>query len=207
MGIDRLGRRLEDYAERGSHLPVLRERVRVLAESQWGEPVIVVQLAEVRPEFDVPGRRADGTVKGRRLVRRFFWNILRGVFTAVLNVVVLVTAGGVAGRSTRHGRVTGPEHAAALGLVDAARSARSPWLVHTGRPDDGPWFTFAPSRVAVVDGHEWNRFADLDDTPPPAFVWQAAAPHAPTISPKRRRLTWPDGSVFEYHVAAGNQAG
>lgn len=196
--IDRLGQGIEEWAEKGDRLPDIQQRVRELAENQWGEPVVVVHLDEVKPEFDVPGRRADGTAEGKRLVRRFFWNILRGVFTVLVNVVVFFMAGQAGGRLTRQGRVTGPRNAQVLGLVDAARSAKSPWLVYTDRPDEGPWFTYSPAHVAVVDSHQGNRFAD--DTPQPTFVWQAAAPDAPKIAPKRRHLTFSDGSVFHYHV-------
>jgi hypothetical protein len=166
--------------------PEFRQRVRALAESQWGEPVVVLYLDDVKPEFDVPGRRKDGTVKGKRLVRRFFWNIFRGTIGGLVNAVLLFGGGG-AGLFRRSGRVTGPANAQALGLVDAARPANSPWLV------------YSPSHVAVIDtGH---TFADPKDSPPPTVLWHAAKPHAPVVHPRNQRLTWPDRSVYQFHVS------
>jgi hypothetical protein len=52
--------------------PGFRRRVRELVESQWHESVVVVFLEEGKPDVEVPGRRKDGTLKGKRLVRRFF---------------------------------------------------------------------------------------------------------------------------------------
>lgn len=165
--------------------PEFRQRVRALAESQWREPVVVVHLGEVKPGFDVPGRRKDGTVIGKRLVRRFFWNIFRGTVGGLINVVLSVAGGGVGNILERSGKVTGPENAQALGLVDAARPADSAWLV------------YSPSQVAVIDtGH---TFVDPKDSAPPTILWHASAPNAPQVT-ARRRIVWPDGSVYEYEL-------
>src|SRR5689334_16601818 len=93
--IDEAGRGLEEWAAKQNPVPDHRERVRALAERQWGAPVVVLHLGDVKPTYEVPGRRKDGTVKGKRLIRRFFWNILRGVINAVVNVFLLF-AGGMA---------------------------------------------------------------------------------------------------------------
>ena len=53
------------------------ERVRTSAEQAWGQPVAYFYLRRVRLEYTVPGRREDGTLKGRRLVRRFLYNLVR----------------------------------------------------------------------------------------------------------------------------------
>lgn len=163
-----------------------RQAIRELAESQWREPVVVICLDDVRPEFDVPGRRKDGTVKGKRLVRRFFWNIFRGTIGGLISVVLSIGSGTAAHVFSRFGWVTGPENAMALGLVDAARPAKTPWLVYSA------------SHVAVVDSG--FSFADPADSPP-TFRWQAAGPNAPTVSPRERRVSWPDGSVFRYDLS------
>jgi hypothetical protein len=52
--------------------PAFRQRVRELAERQWGRPTVAIHLADVKPAYNVPGRRKDGTVIGRRTIRRFF---------------------------------------------------------------------------------------------------------------------------------------
>ncbi|WP_431874162.1 hypothetical protein [Amycolatopsis sacchari] len=59
--------------------PGFRERAEELMRGEWGEPVAALRLGDTSLGFEVPGRRLDGTTKGRKLVRRFFWNILRGV--------------------------------------------------------------------------------------------------------------------------------
>jgi hypothetical protein len=164
--------------------PEFRRRVRDLAESQWRAPVDMVFLNEVKPEFEVPGRRKDGTVKGARLVRRFFWNLLRGTVGGVVSVVLSVAGGGIVHAFGRKGRVTGPANAQALGMVDAARPARGPWLVHTD------------SRVGVIDSG--STFTDPADAEPPVFLWQGAGPR---VDAKKRRITWPDGSEFQYDVS------
>jgi hypothetical protein len=167
--------------------PEVRQRVRAFAESRWHEPVAVVHLGEVRPEFDVPGRRRDGTVEGTAGVRRFFWNITRGVVGGIASAVVSIgsgTAGHVFGRD---GRVSGPAGAQALALVDAARPAKSPWLVHSA------------SHVGVIEtGH---TFLDPADSPPPTILWEASGSAAPSVYPANRRITWPDGSVYQYHIS------
>ncbi|MET0134429.1 MAG: hypothetical protein ABW215_12645 [Kibdelosporangium sp.] len=162
--------------------PEVRRRVRALAESQWREPVAVVYLDEVRPSFEVPGRRKDGTVKGERLVRRFFRNLFRGVIGVPIDVILSIAGGGRASLSSREGNVAGPPDAQALPLVDAAMAADSPWLVHS------------PSHIAIIDsGPLFNH-----DDKPPAFRWHTTRPYLPEIAPRRRRLTWPDGSFFEH---------
>jgi hypothetical protein len=103
--------------------PEFRRRARALAESQWGEPVFVVYLSDVKPEYDVPGRRKDGTIKGKRLIRRFFWNVLRGTAGGVASIALTLAGGELAHVFFRQGRVTGGAKAQALPLVDAAR----PW--------------------------------------------------------------------------------
>jgi hypothetical protein len=172
--------------------PEFRQSVRELAESQWRAPVVVVYLDDVGPRYDVPGRRKDGTVRGKRLIRRFFWNILRGTIGGIVNVVLSVAGGGVANILARDGLVTGPENAQALPLVDAARQARSPWLV------------FSPSHVAIVE--TGSVFVDPADSPPPVILWQAAAPLAPQVAPRSQRLTWPDGSTFVFCVSGEERA-
>lgn len=146
--------------------PEFRQRVRALAEGQWRE----------------------AAVQGARLVRRFFWNVFRGTVGGLVSAVLSIGGGGGAHVFGRLGKVAGPRNAQALRLVDAARSAKGPWLV------------YSPSHVAVVDsGH---TFHDPAHSPPPAFLWQAAAPQVPAVSAAQRRITWPDGSVFEYHITA-----
>ena len=172
--------------------PEFRHRVRELAESRWHEPVVVVHLADVRPEFAVPGRRRDGTVAGSHRVRRFFWNVLRGTVGGVVSVVMSIAAGGRASIFERPGRVSGPANALALGLVDAALAAKTAWLVHS------------PSHVAVVDtGH---TFQDPAHAPPPEIRWHATTPDLPRLEPRRRRITWPDGSAYVYDLSVEEAA-
>jgi hypothetical protein len=168
--------------------PETRARVRALAESEWREPVVAVHLDDVKPDFDVPGRRKDGTVKGKRLVRRFFWNVFRGTVGGVVSAVLSIGSGTAAHVFGRSGRVSGPANAQALGLVDAAR------------PANGPWLVYSPSHVAVVDsGHV---FLDPADSPPPTILWHATGPEKPRIFPANRRVAWPDGSEFVYSISA-----
>lgn len=172
--------------------PEFRHRVRALAEGRWHEPVVVVHLADVRPEFAVPGRRKDGTVAGSRPVRRFFWNLFRGTIGGLVSAILSVGGGGGASVFGRAGRVRGPRDAQALGLADAARAAKGAWLV------------YSPSHVAVVDsGHP---FHDPAHAPPPEIRWHATKPDLPRISPDRRLITWPDGSVYEYDLSPAEAA-
>jgi hypothetical protein len=187
-GVDRLSRRLDAWTARQSPLPRFREQVRALAENHWGEPVVVVYLGHrVRPGYAVPGRREDGTIEGERPARRFAWRILRGAVNAVVNVFTLLTAGGTHDVFQGEGGLTGPANSPALALVDAVRSATNAWLVFT-----------AEGHVGVIS----SGWTNPDDSPPPDFRWQARHPDAPRVSPRRHRLTWPDGAVFAYHPAA-----
>ncbi|GAB3420623.1 hypothetical protein [Flindersiella endophytica] len=166
--------------------PEFRRRAQALAESEWGEPVTVVHLGDVKPVFDVPGRRRDGTIKGKRLIRRFFWNLLRGTVGGIASAALTLMSGQPVHVFFREGRVTGPADAAALALVDAARPARSPWLA------------YSESHVGVIE--TGFSFYDPKDSPPAVFLWQAAKPTAPTLRPSSRTLAWPDGSTYQYHV-------
>ncbi|RSM84789.1 hypothetical protein DMH04_20150 [Kibdelosporangium aridum] len=170
--VDRMSQRLDKFtASITPPSPDLRE----WAESQWGTPMDVVRLGEVAPEYVVPGRRKDGTVKGKRLIRRFFWNILRGVYAAVMNIFLLAAGGGMGNVLQRKGTVRGSANAQALELVDAARPAKDAWLA------------YSDTHAAIIDAGET-----------PKVLWHKEKPHAPQVSPARRRITWPDGSVFEY---------
>ncbi|MEV0088038.1 hypothetical protein [Saccharopolyspora sp. NPDC050642] len=165
--------------------PGFRERVEELMRAEWREPVIVLRLGDTDFGFDVPGRRLDGTVRGKRLVRRFFWNVLRGIGGAVLYVVYLANGGGEVGNPFhREIRVTGPANAMALDLLDELRRTRGPWLV------------CSPTRIAVVD--TGPTYVDPADAPPPRIVWQTSEPKAPEISFGKRTMKWPDGSSFKF---------
>lgn len=156
--------------------------------ARWREPVVVLRLGDASGlGFDVPGLRSDGTVKGKKLVRRFFWNIARGIGFAVAYVLHLSSsAGNGSGTPSfkRQVHVRGPAGAMALDPVDAFRSAKGPWLV------------CSPSYLAVVDTGSTIR--DPADAPAPRIIWEARKPQAPQISFRTRILTWPDGSVFTF---------
>ena len=166
--------------------PGFRERVEALMRDQWRGPVIVVRLQEDGLDFDVPGRREDGTVKGKRLIRRFFWNILRGIgFGGAYVFYLAYSSGSGGGKSgSRRAAVTGPADAMVLGLLDRIRAA------------DGPWLVFSPAHVALVD--TGSTQSDPVDAPPPEILWQASTPQEVEVNLRRRKLTWPDGSVFAF---------
>lgn len=152
---------------------------------QWNEPVIVLRLGSVSDVgFDVPGRRQDGTVAGKRLVSRFFWNIARGVAAVAVNIFTLLNAGGAGNPLKRQILVTGPANAMALDLLDSIRRAQGPWLV------------CSPSSLAVVD--TGSTYIDPHDAPPPRILWQAREPQRPRIDFRKRTITWPDDSVFRF---------
>lgn len=180
--------RIEDKRDKALVHPGFRERVEELLRGQWREPVIVLRLSDDGLAFDVPGRRLDGTVKGQRLVRRFFWNIARGIGRAVVLVFLLANnpggGGGGGGKSEREIHVKGPANAMALGLVDRVRAAKGPWLV------------CSPSCLALVD--TGSTSLDPAEAPPPQIIWQARKPQAPEISFRRRIITWPDDSSFTF---------
>ncbi|WP_328453746.1 hypothetical protein [Amycolatopsis sp. NBC_00438] len=180
---------LQDRAERWAAdaqvRPGFRERVEGFLRDQWHEPVIVLRLGDTDLGFGVPGRRHDGTVAGKRLVRRFFWNIARGIGGAVMYVFFLANGGGEAGRPfQREIRVAGPADAQALDLVDRLRAVR------------GPWLAFSPTAVALVD--TGSTYVDPADAPAPRILWQARVPQAPEVGFRKRTLTWPDGSSFRF---------
>lgn len=194
-GVDRMRQRLDAWSAKQSPLPRLREQVRALARAQWDEPVVVVYLGlRVRPGYEVPGRRKDGTVEGERPAARFAGTVLRGVVNGVVNAFTLLTAGGTHDVFEREGRLTGPAGSPAVGMVDAVRSATYAWLVFSKHPDGDAWPGYPPAHLGVIT----SALADPGDGPPPAFRWQARQPDAPRISPRRRRVTWPDDAVFTY---------
>ncbi|TNC22785.1 hypothetical protein FG385_24290 [Amycolatopsis alkalitolerans] len=185
--------RLEAERDRILVRPGFRERVEETMRSQWREPVVALRLGDDL-RFDVPGRRLDGTVKGKRLVRRFFWNILRGIGVAAAYVFYLSNhaGGGRSGRARREFHVMGPANAMALDLVDRLRPAKGPWLV------------CSPSSVAVVD--TGSTSVDPADAPQPQIIWQARKPQAPDVGLGTRTITWPDGSSFKFPLHGRTEA-
>ncbi|ALG15571.1 hypothetical protein AOZ06_46020 [Kibdelosporangium phytohabitans] len=160
----------------------MRQQVRAFAAGNWGEPAGMVHLGEVAPSYRVPGRRDDGTVKGKKLIRRFFWNITRGVFGVIANIFALANGGGAGNVFSRSGTVSGAEGSQAVRFVDAARPAKSAWLV------------YAASYVAVIDSGSDVR--DPKNIPPLIVLWHAGQPHIPRVM--RGVATWADGSEFRY---------
>lgn len=179
--------RMEAKRDKSLVRPGFRERVEGLMRAQWREPVIALRLADDGLGFDIPGRRLDGTVKGKKLVRRFFWNIMRGIGGAgafVVSAANGIDPRGAGGMFHREIRVTGPANALALGLVD------------TLGPLSGPWLACSPSSVALVE--TGATYLDPADAPPPRIVWQARGPQAPAVDFRKRTITWPDGSCFKF---------
>ncbi|SFJ97467.1 hypothetical protein SAMN05421835_111158 [Amycolatopsis sacchari] len=177
--------------------PGFRERVEELMRGEWGEPVAALRLGDTSLGFEVPGRRLDGTVKGRKLVRRFFWNILRGVAGGAWAVFALVNGAGSGGGRwgspfEREIRVKGPANALALDLADPLRSVKGPWLV------------LSRSAVAVVDSG--SAYLDPADAAPLRIIWQARKPQAPEVDVHGRTITWPDGSTFRFPLHSSAEA-
>ncbi|MGW4064660.1 hypothetical protein ACWEGE_40670 [Amycolatopsis sp. NPDC004747] len=153
---------------------------------RWREPVIVLHFGDTDVGYDVPGRRRDGTVVGKRLVRRFFWNVLRGIGAAVFGVFALAHGERPGLPFQRTIGVSGPANAMALDLADRLG------------PVKGAWLACSPSCLAVVD--TGTTYTDPADAPPPRIVWEARRPQAPELSFGKSTLTWPDGSVFRLPV-------
>lgn len=181
---------MADKATKAQVRPGFRERIEELMRGTWREPVLVLRLSDDGLGFDVPGRRNDGTVKGKRLVRRFFWNLLRGVGSVGLFFVLLAN-GGAGGLNPfkRDVKVTGPANALVLGLTDQLRGASGPWLV------------CSPSYVAVVDtGPTWS---DPATAPPPRILWQARLADGLEVRLRTTTMTWPDGSTLKFGLFKG----
>nr|CEL21599.1 hypothetical protein [Kibdelosporangium sp. MJ126-NF4]CTQ92380.1 hypothetical protein [Kibdelosporangium sp. MJ126-NF4] len=136
----------------GPNYPDLRQRVRQFAESQWGEPDGVVLLGRIRPGYEVPSRRNDGTIVGKRLIRRFFWNILRGAAFGVGYVIaMLLTFENPGGDMKRYVGVRGRANAQALGLTPRERTCpRS--IVMVGM-SSGATAPSTPMSSKVMRGH------------------------------------------------------
>ncbi|MGB3439324.1 MAG: hypothetical protein WBA97_11290, partial [Actinophytocola sp.] len=55
--------------------------------------------------------------------------------------------------------------------------------------------------LAVVDTGATN--VDPASAPPLRILWQAREPHRPRIDYGKRTITWPDGSMFNFHLQSG----
>jgi hypothetical protein len=164
-------------------IPEFRKRARDLAESLWREPATPVFLEEVRPAFEVPGRRKDGTVEGRNQAGHTLWSAVRGTVGGIASAIMSAGGGEVGAGFGRDGLVKGPPNALALALVDAARPADGAWLVHSRH------------HVAIID--TGSIIYDPKDCQP-RILWHAQHPHAPRVTPNNNLLTWADGSTYQY---------
>ncbi len=164
-------------------IPEFRKKARDLAEGLWREPATPVFLEEVKPAFQVPGRRKDGTIEGQNQARHAVWSAVRGTVGGLASVILSMGSGQAGSAFGRDGLVQGPPNALALRMVDAAR------------PADGAWLVYSQHHVAIID--TGSIIYDPKDCQP-AILWHAQYPHAPRVTPTKSLLTWQDGSSFQY---------
>lgn len=151
-----------------------------------------VRLDTFRPRYEVPGRRADGSVAGRRRLRWVAGKgllFLRRAVTWVLAIVVQIIGTLLAGDletavELRRGRyrVHGPRDGGALGFADA-NSDQQPRLFV---PD--LWVIWSPTRAALVRPTR----AGL------VVLWTAEGADRPQVDRRSSSITWRDGSCVEW---------
>ncbi|WP_233345927.1 hypothetical protein [Saccharomonospora iraqiensis] len=174
--------------------PAVRRRVEELMGARWGEPVLVLRLdGNAKLAFDVPGRRTDGTVRGKKLVRRFFVTIAHGIGLAVAAFLALSSGNGLGNGGRKNASATKPVH------VQGPADARALDMVDTFRRAEGAWLVCSPSHLALVD--TGSPLRDPADAPEPEIVWEGRRPHLPEIRLRTRSLLWSDGSRFTFPLA------
>lgn len=155
------------------------ERVTAMAEQAWQQPVSYRYFARVRPRYKIPGRRADGTVQGRQLLRRMFHNLIRGFGKTTAFVIdVLLDGGGGVDSRTRKATVNGGADALALTFADALRPNKS-----------DVWIVGSPEHLAVFQAGKNS---------PVVTLWHATTPHRPVNRESFMALRWPDGSSITF---------
>lgn len=145
-----------------------------------------VRLTAFRPRYEIAGRRADGSVAGRR---RMLWLagrtllFLRNVVIAVVTIVLAFFDADpdLELRRSRY-RVRGQRNGAALGFADANR--RDQWRVFVPEL----WLVSSPTQAALVR----LNGARVD------VLWSMEGADRPRINYRTRIATWPDGSVVEW---------
>lgn len=168
-------------------------RIRELAHRAVGAGFDeAVKLDTFRPRYEVPGRRADGSVAGRRRllwlagkVLLFVRRALTGVLVIVVQIIGTLLAGDLDAdvelRRRRY-RVRGPRDGGALGFADANSGQQSRMFV----PD--LWVVWSPTRAALVR----PRRAGLD------VLWTAEGVDRPRFDRRSCSITWRDGSCVEW---------
>ena len=158
-------------------------QVTAMTAQAWQEDVTFKYASRTRLEYEVPGRRSDGTIKGKRLIRRFGYNLIRfvGAIFAFVGVVIIDSFIGSNGvdsfaRSWR-GKVVGQPNAAALPFADAASTTRR----HV-------WIVGSASHLALVYAH---------GTQQPRILWHASGAQRPSTRKNYSKITWSDGSRVE----------
>lgn len=180
----------EDHAPAGT-----RERVRQAMADTWRQPVRVLYLRTVHTNYDVAGRREDGTEAGKHQVRRFFRNLARVplliailVFDLGLNSVGTSDLRDVFGSYTRRGAVRGKAaDCAALKVGDTANAARRDL-----------WLAWSDHHFALLRarGGETPQVLYAEEGQVPPQVSRGDQP----VSDGEFVVRWRDGSSVELHV-------
>lgn len=177
------------------HAPAgMRDQVRRTVADVWREPVHVLYLRRVCTKYRVPGRREDGTLSGKHLLRRFFRNLAR--VPLLLVAFVIETAlddtnadfGYVFGTARRRGIAQGSSaDCVAARVADVANHARR-----------NLWLAWSDHHFAVVhaDGNEAPRMVCVQEGPESPKVRAVGQPK----SGGHFVLRWRDHSALELHV-------
>lgn len=171
-----------------------REHVRWFAAQVAGEPTSVVLLEKRSVSYAVPGRYADGTVRGQGTGKQVLKTILFVPLSilAVLCALILGVLDNLGISVDFPGRrkieVRGDESCDALGFADAIRDNEAPL-----------WLAWSRSQMALVTA--------ADDDQRPTLLWRATMRQRPKLTTKRSpNLRWSDGSRIDFTLPESERA-
>ncbi|MGH3517472.1 MAG: hypothetical protein ACRDQ7_08680 [Haloechinothrix sp.] len=159
--------------------------VRRLAYRLWQHEFTgALWLVAFRPRYEVPGRRRNGSVKGKRPIRWLLGRIMLPVRSVIASVISVFFDGDIA-TTRRTSTVRGEQNCQALAFADANKSEQeslvpdSLWLLH--------------SRDCAI----LCKLKTPETSPTIEVLWSADGASKPEIDTNRRVISWSDGSSVE----------
>jgi hypothetical protein len=157
--------------------------VRRLAFQTWGHQYqSFLWLETFRPRYEVPGRRRNGSIKGKARIKWVLGRMALPIWAFVISIVSVFADGEIAS-VRRKDRVKGEPGCQALGFADSNQPDQQ------SVAPDALWLLYSTERAILC------KLRSQKTNPHLEVLWRAEGPGKPHIDGYKRTITWPDGSA------------